>query len=49
VIKKLSKAGIPATRIGRMIPKKNGMNLIKASRGCALPVFHQDELSRIFG
>ena len=49
VIKKLLKAGIPATRIGRMIPKKNGMNLIKASRECALPVFHQDELSKIFG
>jgi len=46
VIKKLLKAGIPATRIGRMIPKKNGMNLIKASRECALPVFHQDELSK---
>jgi hydrogenase maturation factor len=49
VINKLLKAGIPATRIGRMIPKKKGMILIKASRRCALPVFHQDELSKIFG
>ena len=48
-IKKLFKAGIPATRIGRMVPKKNGMKLIKASRKIDLPVFHQDELSRIFG
>jgi hydrogenase maturation factor len=48
-IKRLLKAGIPATRIGRMVPKKNGMKLIKASRKLDLPVFHQDELSRIFG
>jgi hydrogenase expression/formation protein HypE len=48
-IKKLLKAGVPATRIGRMVPKKNGMKLIKASRKLDLPVFHQDELSRIFG
>ena len=48
-IKKLRKAGIPATRIGRMVSKNKGMTLIRASRKCALPVFHQDELSRIFG
>ena len=48
-IKKLLKAGVPATRIGRMVPKKNGMKLIKASRKLDLPVFHQDELSRLFG
>jgi hydrogenase expression/formation protein HypE len=49
VLKELFKAGIPATRIGRMVPRKNGMKLIKASRNYDLPVFHQDELSRIFG
>jgi len=48
-IKKLLKAGVPATRIGRMVPKKNGMKLIEASRELDLPVFHQDELSKIFG
>jgi hydrogenase expression/formation protein HypE len=48
-IKKLLKAGVPAVRIGRMVPKKNGMKLLKASRKLDLPVFHQDELSRIFG
>jgi hydrogenase expression/formation protein HypE len=48
-IKQLFKAGIPATRIGRMVPKKNGMKLIKASRKIELPVFRQDELSRMFG
>jgi hydrogenase expression/formation protein HypE len=48
-ITKLLKAGVPATRIGRMVPMKNGMKLLKASRKLDLPVFHQDELSRIFG
>ena len=48
-IKKLLQAGVPAVRIGRMVPKKNGMKLLKASRKLDLPVFHQDELSRIFG
>jgi hydrogenase expression/formation protein HypE len=45
----LLKAGIPATRIGRMVPKGKGMSLIKASKKINLPVFHQDELSKIFG
>jgi hydrogenase expression/formation protein HypE len=48
-IKALFKARIPAIRIGRMVPKKYGMKLIKASRKIDLPVFRQDELSRIFG
>jgi hydrogenase maturation factor len=48
-IKTLLKAGVPAVRIGRMVPKKNGMKLLKASRKLDLPVFHQDELSKIFG
>jgi len=49
VINRLLKQGIPATRIGRMVQKKKGMTLIKASKKTDLPVFHQDELSRIFG
>jgi hydrogenase expression/formation protein HypE len=49
VIRKLLRTGISATRIGRMAPKKDGMKLLKASRKLDLPVFHQDELSRIFG
>ena len=48
-IETLLKAGISATRIGRMVHKKNGMKLIKVSGMCALPVFHQDELSKVFG
>ena len=49
VIRRLRRAKIPATRIGRMVPKKKGMKLVKASRTLEWPVFHQDELSRIFG
>jgi hydrogenase maturation factor len=49
VIKKLLDAGVPASRIGRLVPKQKGMKLIKASRELDLPVFHQDELSKIFG
>lgn len=48
-IKKLLKAGVQANRIGRMVPKKKGMKLLKASGKLDLPVFHQDELSKIFG
>ncbi len=48
-IKKLLRAGVPATRIGRMVSKKNGVKLMKGSKKMDLPVFHQDELSRIFG
>jgi hydrogenase maturation factor len=49
VIRRLRRAKIPATRIGRMVPKKKGMKLVKASRKHEWPVFHQDELSKIFG
>lgn len=48
-IKKLIRAGVPATRIGRMVSKNNGVKLMKGSKKMDLPVFHQDELSRIFG
>jgi len=48
-ITKLLKAGVPATRIGRMVQKKKGMKLIKGPRKLELPVFHQDELSKTFG
>jgi hypothetical protein len=32
-----------------MVPKKKGMNLIMPSGRRSLPVFYQDELSKIFG
>ena len=45
----LRREGIPASDIGRMISKEKGMTLIKGGRKLALPVYHQDELSKIFG
>jgi hydrogenase maturation factor len=45
----LLKAGISATRIGRMVNKKSGLKLVEASGKRTLPVFHQDELSKAFG
>ncbi len=45
----LRSRGIGCARIGRMVGKEQGM-CIRAGDGVGpLPVFHQDELSRIFG
>ena len=45
----LKKQGIPSSCIGTMVSKEKGMTLIKNGRKLSLPVFHQDELSKIFG
>jgi hydrogenase expression/formation protein HypE len=49
VIRQLTENGIPAACVGSIKPKSMGMNLIKDGEIIPLPVFHQDELSRIFG
>ncbi len=49
VIEKLSSGGIPAARIGVMVSQERGKTLIKGERVLPLPVYHQDELSRILG
>jgi hydrogenase expression/formation protein HypE len=41
--------GIHSARIGFMTGMEEGMRLIKGARILPLPVYHQDELSRIFG
>jgi hydrogenase maturation factor len=45
----LKREGILSSHIGRVISKNRGMTLIKAGRRFPLPVYHQDELSKIFG
>lgn len=45
----LKREGIPCSQIGRMVSRNRGMTLIKDGRKLALPVYHQDELSKIFG
>jgi hydrogenase maturation factor len=47
VIEKLSASDIPAKRIGTMMPAGKGMTLIRNGSKEPLPVYHQDELSRI--
>jgi hydrogenase expression/formation protein HypE len=45
----LERQGIPCSHIGRMLSKESGMTLIKGGAKLSLPVYHQDELSKIFG
>lgn len=49
VIATLSQGGIPAARIGVMVSPEKGRTIIQGTRVSALPVYHQDELSRILG
>ncbi len=49
VISRLSAVGITAARIGVMMPREEGMRLIKNGENLPLPVYHQDEISKIFG
>ena len=46
---RLQKAGIPACTVGRMGASGGGRWLVRERQRVPLPVFHQDELSRIFG
>jgi len=46
---RLHKAGIPAFMIGETGPAGDGRWLTRGRTRIPLPVFHQDELSRIFG
>lgn len=49
VISTLAGEGITATRIGVMVAKEKGMNIIRGNLVSPLPIFPQDELSKIFG
>jgi len=49
IISRLNDAGIAGTRIGVMVSQGRGMKLIQDGVEKPLPVYHQDELSRIFG
>ena len=47
VMEALASAEIRATRIGTMVKRQKGLKLIKGGRALPLPIFHQDELSRL--
>jgi hydrogenase maturation factor len=49
MISRLSAVGITAARIGVLMPKEKGLRLIRNGENLPLPVYHQDELSKIFG
>jgi hydrogenase maturation factor len=49
VISRLATAGIRAARIGAMMPQEEGLRLIRNGEIRPLPVYHQDELSKVFG
>ncbi|MFP4057940.1 MAG: AIR synthase family protein [Candidatus Brocadiia bacterium] len=45
----LRDAGVPARRIGRMVPRSEGVSVCRAGRREPLPRFDSDELARVFG
>ena len=45
----LASANIPATRIGKIVERDEGLKMIEKGNCVPLPVFHQDELSKLFG
>lgn len=49
VERRLRREGIPCAHVGTLLPPDRGMRLVSAGRTGPLPVYHQDELSRIFG
>jgi hydrogenase expression/formation protein HypE len=49
IMAKLNAAGIAGARIGVMVDSAKGMTIIKGGESRPLPIYHQDELSRIFG
>lgn len=45
----LASANIPAARIGKIVERTEGLKLMRKGEILPLPIFHQDELSRLFG
>lgn len=49
VLSALAASNIQASCIGKMVEKKEGLTLVRSGVRIPLPVFHQDELSKLFG
>ncbi len=49
LLARLEGEGIRAARIGSLVPKGRGMVLHREGKIQPLPIYHQDELSRVFG
>ncbi len=48
VLEALKDNGIPAAKIGKILPKENGLKIRKRNRILKLPVFKRDEITKIF-
>jgi hydrogenase maturation factor len=48
VLEALKDNGIPAAKIGKILPKGNGLKIKKRNRTLELPVFKRDEITKIF-
>lgn len=48
VLKALKSKGISATRIGKVLPKEDGLKMKKNDQIVALPRFNRDEITKIF-
>lgn len=48
VLEALKDNGIPAAKIGRILPKEDGLKIKKRNKILELPVFKRDEITKIF-
>jgi hydrogenase expression/formation protein HypE len=48
VLKALNNNGVPATKIGNILPKEHGLKIKKHGEILDLPVFDRDEITKIF-
>jgi hydrogenase expression/formation protein HypE len=48
VLKALNDNGMPASKIGKILPKEHGLKIKKGSEVSELPVFERDEITKIF-
>ncbi|MCL5022013.1 MAG: AIR synthase family protein [Nitrospirae bacterium] len=49
VLKALNNNGIPATKIGNILPKEHGLKIKRRGETLDLPVFDRDEITKILG
>jgi len=49
VVEALNNNGIPATKIGKILPKEHGLKIKRRDKVLELPVFDRDEVTKIFG
>ena len=48
VLEALKDNGISAAKIGKILPKENGLKIKKRNKILELPVFRRDEITKIF-